>query len=139
MRRLALLILLAAVVAPAAWRSAPDAEPPTCRREGRGEPPRRWLGCAADEGAPRDLSGDERLLLGLPLDPNRASARELGFLPGLSAGLAAEVVLEREQGGAFRSLDDLLRVRGIGPRRLARARPFLTVGAERVGVADRVE
>jgi competence protein ComEA len=139
MRRLALLILLAASLVPSAWRSAPAAEPGNCQREGRGEPPRLWLGCATDEGAPRDLSGDERLLMGLPIDPNRVGARELAFLPGLSVALAEEVVLERQQRGAFRAVDDLLRVRGIGPKRLARARHFLEVGAERVGVADRVE
>jgi competence protein ComEA len=97
------------------------------------------LGCGSDPGAPRGPTASERLLQGLPIDPNRAEARELAFVPGLSLGLAVETVREREESGPFRDVDDLLRVRGIGPRRLARARPFLAVEAMRVGVAEGVE
>ena len=35
------------------------------------------------------------------------------------------MIVERERGGAFRSHDDLARVRGIGPRTLERIRPYL--------------
>jgi competence protein ComEA len=33
----------------------------------------------------------------------------------------------REEHGSFESVDDLTRVRGIGPKTLERARPMLTV------------
>ena len=66
------------------------------------------------------------MLLGLPLDLNRATARELGFVPGISPALAAEVVADRGRDGRFGSVEELIRVSGIGPRRLARAAPFLT-------------
>jgi competence protein ComEA len=139
MPRLALVILVALLLAPALLRRLPAPPPRNCTEEGRGVAPRHWLGCAADGGPPRSLNGDERLIKSLPLDPNRAQARELAFLPGLSVALAQELVLERQEGGPFGSLDDLLRVRGIGPKRLARARPFLELGAESVGVAERGE
>ncbi len=134
MRRLALVILVAITLIPAFLRRLPPPRGRGCTSEGRGIPPRHWLGCRTDEGAPRGLLGDERLLLGLPLDPNRAAARELAFVPGLSAMLAAEVVAERER-APFRSVDDVLRVRGIGPKRLARARPLLEIEASRDVVA----
>lgn len=89
--------------------------------------PRHWLGCAADAGPRRALADDERLLLGLPLDPNRAGARELSFVPGLSRRLAEAVVAHRAEAGPFRTVEDLVRVRGIGPKRLARARPCLAI------------
>lgn len=139
MRRLAWSLLLAAALLPTVLRRAPAAPERRCQEVGRGEAPRRWLGCEADSGARRALAGDERLLLGLPLDPNQATARDLAFVPGLSAALAEEVVADRSDGGPFASVDELLRVRGVGPRRLERARPFLAVERAPDGVAKRSE
>ena len=59
------------------------------------------------------------------IDVDRASREELERLPGIGPGLAARIVLDRRQNGAFRSPDGLLRVRGIGPRTLERIRPYL--------------
>jgi competence protein ComEA len=135
MRRVARLLLLALCLAPSLARHLPARGSRRCAEEGRGTPPRTWLGCAADAGTPRDLTGDERFLLGRPLDPNRASARELAFVPGLTPRLAAAVVAERSRGGPFRSVGDLLRVHGIGPGRLARAGAHLSVAGATDAVA----
>ncbi|HSN91168.1 MAG TPA: helix-hairpin-helix domain-containing protein [Anaeromyxobacteraceae bacterium] len=129
--RLALALLVAASLLPAALRArapGPDA-PRACSPEGRGVPPRGWLGCAADPGPPRPLSDEERLLIGRPLDPNRAGAEALAFVPGIGPGLARAVVDDREAHGPFQGVEDLVRVRGIGPKRLERARPWLEVPA----------
>ncbi|HEX9400901.1 MAG TPA: helix-hairpin-helix domain-containing protein [Anaeromyxobacter sp.] len=128
-RRLALAALLALVLAAGRVRDAleiPGART-ACAPQGRGEPPRHWLGCAADAGPPRALAGDERLVLGLPIDPNTASSRELAFVPGLSRRLAAELVLDRERNGPYGDVADIVRVRGIGPKKLAAAAPHLAV------------
>jgi competence protein ComEA len=126
-RRVALALLLCVVLAaPVLRRLAETPAPPrACVPEGRGTAPRHHLGCAADPGPGRALVDDERLLLGLPLDPNVASARGLAFVPGLSRRLAAEIVRNRAENGPFSGVDDLTRVRGIGPKRLAQARPHL--------------
>jgi competence protein ComEA len=129
-RRLALLLALVAVLSAAPLRRAletPARAPPGCVLEGRGTVPRHWLGCAADPGSPRALEGDERLALGLRLDPNVAGIRELAFVPGLSRRLAAAVVADRAERGPFHTVDDLQRVRGIGPKRLAQARAALEI------------
>jgi competence protein ComEA len=126
-RRLATLALLAAVAAPSLLRAVaerPEA-PRRCAPAGRGVAPRGWVGCAADEGPPRVLGGRERLLFGLPIDLNSAAADDLAAIPGLTPRIAAEIVADRERGGPFRDVADLLRVRGIGPARLERARPHL--------------
>jgi competence protein ComEA len=127
--RLALAVLLAATLAAAplrAWLERPP-QRPACEPAGRGTPPRHWLGCAADPGPRRALAADERLVLGLPIDPNAAAPRELAFVPGLSHRLAEEIVADRERNGPFARVEDLERVRGIGPRKLAAARPHLEV------------
>jgi competence protein ComEA len=129
--RLALVLLLALsiILGPVQRRLETPPARRACAAAGQGSFPRHWLACAPDDGPPRVLRADERLVLGLPVDPNTASARELAFLPGLSRRLAQEVVAERERGGPFSAPDDLLRVRGIGPRRLEQARGSLTFDA----------
>lgn len=129
--RLALAVLLAACLSSVARPQLErPAARPACAPAGFGVPPRHWLGCATDAGPRRDLAPDERLVLGLPIDPNTAGERELAFVPGLGRGLAAEIVADRGRDGPFREVDDLLRVRGIGPRRLARAREALAIAPE---------
>jgi competence protein ComEA len=127
--RLATFALLLAIFVPPAWRAlaALPVAAAACSPAGRGAPPRHWLGCAADPGPPRALADEERLLLDLPLDPNRAGARALAFVPGLTPRLARAVVADRAARGPFADLDALDRVEGIGPRRLALARPALVV------------
>lgn len=125
-RILSLSLLLGAVLSPSALRKRPES-PRSCAPEGRGTPPGHWLGCSGDPGPPRDLQADERLSLGLPIDLNTAGERELAFVPGLSRRLARAVVEHRRASGPFGSVDDLLAVKGIGPRRLEQARPRLLV------------
>ncbi len=126
-RRLALALACLSTLIPA-WARVAARRPrpaPPCVPAGRGEPPRHWIGCAGDPGPPRDLTGPERLLAGVPIDVNGATPEDLAAVPGLSPRLAVEVVRDRAARGPFADVDDLIRVRGIGPGRLARARPFL--------------
>jgi competence protein ComEA len=126
-RRLALATLVLAVLAPTAFRLAPRAPERACEPEGRGTPPRHWIGCRGDPGEARPLDGSELVLLGRPVDLNRASAADLAVVPGIGPGLAAEVVRERDERGPYRDVEALRRVRGIGPVRLERARRWLAV------------
>lgn len=53
-----------------------------------------------------------------PVDVNRATAVELDVLPGVGPATAAAIVAERERNGPFLDVDELSRVRGIGPAKL---------------------
>lgn len=66
---------------------------------------------------------------GQTLDINRAQATELLLLPGVGPKLAERIVAERQRRGGFRSLEELLDVRGIGPSVLARLARFVSMGA----------
>lgn len=125
-RTAALALLLGAALAPSFLRNLPGFQR-SCEPEGRGRPPRHWLGCRGDPGPRRDLWPDEELVLGLPIDVNAAGERELAFVPGLSPRLARALVAHRSAAGPFATVDDILIVKGIGPRRLERARPWLRV------------
>lgn len=63
------------------------------------------------------------------VDLNRATARELDALPGIGPVLAARIIDHREHAGRFRRIEDLLAVRGIGPRLFERLRPRVIVAA----------
>jgi len=62
-----------------------------------------------------------------PLDVNHADAAALARLPGVGAGLAQRIVEERERRGRFDSPEALRYVLGMGPKKLAAIRPFITV------------
>ena len=50
------------------------------------------------------------------LDPNEASAEELTRLPGIGEITASRIVVDREDNGPYGSIEDLQRVKGIGPK-----------------------
>jgi competence protein ComEA len=58
---------------------------------------------------------------------NTATAKELTRLPGVGAKRAVSIVKLRERLKRFRRVTDLLRVRGIGVRRLRRMAPHLVL------------
>lgn len=59
------------------------------------------------------------------LDPNTANWVEWMQLPEIGETLARRIVADREQHGPFRTIDDLDRVHGIGPKTVAKVRPWL--------------
>lgn len=120
--RAALLLLVASAVR-AGWGALEPAVPPAA--------PDPLPELLAESRARREdearraapLAPDERL------DPNHASAAELDRLPGVGPSTAAALVRSREEDGPYRRLDDLLRVRGLGPALLGRIRPHLDLPA----------
>ncbi len=89
-----------------------------CRLDAVGRPP-----CPC-----RNTPARIRLLLGLPLALNSASANDLEAIPGIGPVRAAAIASEREAGGPFVSLGALERVHGLGPVMAERLGEFLFVG-----------
>ena len=54
-----------------------------------------------------------------PLDLNRAGWEELEDLPGVGPELAGRILEYRQKKGSFKSIQELLKVAGIGPKKLA--------------------
>ena len=84
---------------------------------------------AGSDSAGSDSAGSgnvARLLEGQPLDLNRATAEELELLPRIGPTLARRIIEDRERRGPFRSVGELTRVRGIGPRTLEGIVPLAT-------------
>jgi competence protein ComEA len=61
-----------------------------------------------------------------PIDLNTATAEQLDALPGVGPATAKAIIDHRTKNGPFRSVDDLLDVRGIGPAKLDALRDSVT-------------
>lgn len=63
-----------------------------------------------------------------PINLNTATSEELQLVPGIGPATAEKILQMRKAYGSFKSVDDLLAIRGIGPKRLEKMRKYLTTG-----------
>ncbi len=64
------------------------------------------------------------------IDINSASWVEWTQIEGIGQATAERIVADRDSNGPFRTVQDLLRVKGIGPKTLEKIRPFLREPSE---------
>ncbi len=62
-----------------------------------------------------------------PINVNDADETELQRLPGVGPATASAIVDYRTENGPFTTVDDLLKVKGIGYAKLEKMRPYITV------------
>jgi competence protein ComEA len=67
----------------------------------------------------------EKMILGIPLDPNSLTSAEWELLPRIGPTLARRIVQDRQENGDFRSIRDLDRVPGIGAATLRQLKGYL--------------
>ena len=77
----------------------------------------------ADSAAVASGAGSSSELVNI----NTASAAELQTLSGIGPSMAQSIIDERTQNGAFASVDDLMRVSGIGEKKLAKIKDCICV------------
>ena len=63
-----------------------------------------------------------------PININTANSADLQQVPGIGPSTAQKILDTRKSYGSFKSVDDLLAIKGIGPKRLEKMRKYLTVG-----------
>ena len=66
-----------------------------------------------------------------PLNLNAATEAQLEALPGIGAAVAARIVEYRKKNGAFKKVEELMNVKGIGEKSFLKLKPLVTVGAAR--------
>ena len=71
--------------------------------------------------------GDDHPALTGVVNLNTATVEELQLLPGIGESRARAVIAMRKEKGGFKSVNDLLLVKGIGEAGLDRLRSHLTV------------
>jgi competence protein ComEA len=62
------------------------------------------------------------------IDLNTATEAQLDTLPGVGPATASKIVSDRNENGPFRTVDDLLRVPGIGPAKFDALKDLVTAG-----------
>lgn len=73
-----------------------------------------------------DIEHAEPTQVAFQVDINAANWPELTLLPEVGEQLAKRIVEWRAEHGPFADLDQLRRVRGIGPKTFERVKPYLT-------------
>jgi competence ComEA-like helix-hairpin-helix protein len=63
-----------------------------------------------------------------PININTANSEQLQQVPGIGPATADKILQMRKSYGPFKSVDDLLAIRGLGAKRLEKMRKYLTVG-----------
>ncbi|MAE70196.1 MAG: hypothetical protein CME06_06970 [Gemmatimonadetes bacterium] len=62
-----------------------------------------------------------------PIDLNRADAKTLDRLPSVGPVTAQRILAYRAENGPFKTVEELLEVKGIGPKTLEKIRPWVYV------------
>ena len=88
----------------------------------------RGAGADAPDGKPPPVV--RKVAPAAKIDVNRASEEKLRTLPGVGPTLATRILDARRE-RAFRDVEDLRRVKGIGAKTLERLRPFVEVESAR--------
>jgi competence ComEA-like helix-hairpin-helix protein len=68
-----------------------------------------------------------------PININTANSDELQQVPGIGPVTAEKILQMRKSYGAFKSVDDLLAIKGLGKKRLEKMRKYLTVSKASAG------
>ena len=78
-----------------------------------------------------EVRAGKRLLLGQKIDLNHAGFSELVALPGIGPSLAQRIMRDRERKGLYLTIQDLIRVKGIGPKKMQKIREIAIVTAHK--------
>jgi len=70
----------------------------------------------------RDASTEEK-----KINLNTASKNELTSLPGIGEGIAEQILLYREERGKFTTVDELKKIKGIGPKKFEKIEPHVVI------------
>lgn len=62
-----------------------------------------------------------------PVSLNKATATELQTLPGIGAATAERILAFRKEKGKFTEIAQLMEVKGIGEKKLAKLKPLVTL------------
>jgi len=84
-----------------------------------------------DEAAPApetENDGTPQASAGALLNINTANAADLDGLPGIGPSIAQRIIEYRTANGPFQSVEDLQKVKGIGPALFTKIAPLISVG-----------
>lgn len=75
----------------------------------------------------KEIEGGLAIEAVYPININTADQATLQLLPGIGETYASRIVSYRMENKAFTSIEELLKIKGIGKKRLAKIRPLITI------------
>ena len=66
-----------------------------------------------------------------PVNLNSASVAQLQTLPGIGASTAQRIVEYRQKNGAFKKIEELMNVKGIGEKSFLKLKPLISVSSDK--------
>ena len=83
------------------------------------------------QAQPRKASTKATATATSPINLNTATAAQLETLPGIGPASAKRIVEYRDKNGAFKKIEELMNVKGIGEKSFLKLKPLITVGTEK--------
>jgi len=77
--------------------------------------------------AASEMTSFHKITFGMPVSINTESLESLTAVPGIGPKLAELIIRERESLGGFKSLDEILSIKGIGPALYGKISPYLVL------------
>jgi competence protein ComEA len=74
-----------------------------------------------------EISAFHKITLGIPISVNKESETGLTAIPGVGPELAKAIVQERSERRGFKRLDEVLSVKGVGPKTYKKIEPYLVL------------
>jgi len=84
-----------------------------------------WWYLGGHQGRLIEINRASPLQAKFQVDINQADWPEIIQLPGLGETMAQRILADRRKLGPFREINELVRVKGIGPKTLEKIRPYL--------------
>lgn len=72
-----------------------------------------------------------RATASVPVNLNSATVAQLQTLPGIGASTAQRILDYRQKNGAYKKIEELMNVKGIGEKSFLKLKPLITVGADK--------
>lgn len=83
------------------------------------------------QAQPRKASAKATATASAPVNLNSATPAQLETLPGIGAAAAKRIVEYRQKNGAFKKIEELMNVKGIGEKSFLKLKPLITVGSDK--------
>lgn len=81
-----------------------------------------------ETAVPVEKAETETQAISFPININTATKEEFMALPGIGEVLAGRILAYRDANGAFRTVEGLMAVEGIGEKRVEEILEFITIG-----------